>query len=144
MEVEESAKTPKPESREPQRHSTLVRKRIKRYEDLTTAKEERVRSPKLKSVRKAKDVERNQSKVQTCIKRFLEPTRKPSGALGARVRPGPAKPSRLGPGTPSQEGGKGGGVKVEGRTGSHRPLERWVTVTAEDSLGLQEREEDKK
>ena len=86
MEVEESAKTPKPESREPQRHSTLVRKRIKRYEDLTTAKEERVRSPKLKSVRKAKDVERNQSKVQTCIKRFLEPTRKPSRAFGGQCQ----------------------------------------------------------
>ena len=47
-EVEESAKAPKPKSREPQRHSTPVRKRIKRYEDLTTAKEDRGRSLKLK------------------------------------------------------------------------------------------------
>ena len=68
-EVEESSKAPKP--REPDKVSTTVRKKVKKFEDLSKAKEEVMRSPRLRSLKKVWDKGKVGSKVQIGIIRFL-------------------------------------------------------------------------
>ena len=156
LKTEEPPKTPTNREREPNKQNTPVRRRVKRFEDLASNNQQKFKSPKLKTIRKLKEIDSRQGKVQACIKRFLEPNKEPFGASGTCIRPRTtATTSRLDPGTSPPEGGLGGEAKKEVRKGSIGPLDRWVrsmgprsealslTKTAgerkvEDSPGLQE------
>ena len=74
-EVEESRKDTKP--REPDKPSTPVRKKVKRYEDLNSVKEGEIRSPRIRSSSK---------KFGTRVKWTVKSNLESKGSLGRQSR----------------------------------------------------------
>ena len=111
--------------KEKKKLSTPIKKKVRKFEEIISNKEEKGKSPKfkLKSIKKVKEKEGRSGKVQACIKRFLEPSKQPFGASGSYGRNGTAGRSRLDPGTSPPEGGKVGESKTEAGRGSIGPWE---------------------
>ena len=111
--------------KEKKKLSTPIKKKVRKFEEIISNKEEKGKSPKfkLKSIKKVKEKEGRSGKVQACIKRFLEPSKQPFGASGSCGRNGTAGRSRLDPGTSPPEGGKVGEPKEEAGRGSIGPWE---------------------